>query len=242
MTNLQDFLGFLTELKAKANLTLQGLPPLEQFEASSELAYCFRALQRQANELVEFTETINKSMTEVAAKLGAEAVAEAVTAGNYIAKTDHEAALSAARIAVEKDVRNTITAEQVGRDKVASRRQQIITDKILPAVAAERLSDTVLGADDYLGSAAKVGSRIKLFGDLGVTAETAGEVIAEVASIPLDADGEAIFTQRLQFVTAAATASKKMPVVPAPVVPINPLMPGAGGVPAETAGFRRNLL
>lgn len=213
MDPLQQFLDFITQLKTQANATLKSLPPLEQFEASQELSYCFRSLTAQANNLIEFADNATKSLTLMVGKIKDGASAEAksglIASGEFISKADHEAAVAAGKISKETEVRTAIEAESRTRQTVAERRQKLIADKVLPAIAAERLSETVLAADDFAASAGKVAARLKKFADIGITAEKAPSVVGEVAALALDDAGEALLMHRLKFCQEAGASSAR---------------------------------
>ena len=53
------FLASVAKIKDQANAALAGLPPLEQHEASSEISYGIRSLQRYGAELATQAESLN---------------------------------------------------------------------------------------------------------------------------------------------------------------------------------------
>lgn len=234
---LQQLTTFITDLKAKANAALAGLPPLEQFEASAELAYCFRSLTRQANELMQFADLMNQQMTEAAAKIATRVTAEAQTAlkasGEYLAKVDHDAAVTAAANAREAEVRQAIQEAAASASLLQSRRKQLVDTKVMPAAAAERLPDTVLTGDDFIANANKVVARLEKLKPFGITAESAPDVVGEVASIPLDAEGDVVLSQRLKLVESAATAQRRTAPVANPLALPNAQTPAAATSDAQ---------
>lgn len=237
MDPLQQFLDFINQLKATANATLKGRPPLEQFEASSELSYCFRSLTAQANNLIEFADNSTKKLTSMVESIKTGAAAETklqlVKDGEFISKADHEAAVTAGKLAAEKDARAAFDAEVKVKDTVAQRRKKLIDDKVLPAVAAERLSDTVLSGEDFMAKAAAVAGRLKKFTDLGITAEKAPTLIGDVAAIPLDAAGDETMTMRLKICQEAGATASRTPAAGAGGG--NPLAGAAAAATAEAA-------
>lgn len=219
---LAAFLSAIQGIKDQANAMLRGLPPLEQFEASAEISYGIRALQRYGNELVQNADNLTSKMSEFATRAeealanGALGKAEASLLEKkdadgkpvYVKATDANAALTAALLAKEKEVRGAVTAEMETKTRIAERRTKLVTDKTIPAVAAAKLSDELLGAENCDASVAKVKDRIGRLGKLGLTEQNCEQLVSQAASLPLDEAGEAQFSASLSVCEAAVKASR----------------------------------
>ncbi len=213
---LAAFLVSIHSIKDQANAMLAGLPPLEQFEASADLSYGIRSLQRYGNELVAAADNISSKVSGFAAQatetITAEANAKAqevlLAAGEFIKKVDAEAAQGLALQGMEKQMRETFTAERVAETKVKTKRAALVAGKTLPLVVAEALPDALLGGETVDADVVKIGARLKKLTDMGLTAEGAPKVFAEVAGISLDDAGEAIFNTRIETIQEARGTTK----------------------------------
>lgn len=249
---LQAFLDLIKDMKAQANATLKAMPPIEQFQASQELAWCFESLQRQGNSLVEFAENLSKQIGEVANKITSTATAEAKTtllaSGELISKADHDAAVTAAANTRETEVRGAIASDAEKFKLLIVRRDKLVSDKVLPAIAAERMPVVQLEGDGYLANAELVKGRLAKLIPFGITPETAAEAVAEIASIPLGEDGEKIFQGRFKLIESACSASRKATGGGGQLNPLASPAPGAAAAASAEAGggdkptVRRNLL
>ena len=236
------FLASIAKIKDQANAALAGLPPLEQHEASSEISYGIRSLQRYGAELATQAESLNgmvdKFNTDVLTRLTAEAALSAETAllatGDYVKKADAEAALSAAVDEANRGTRAAITAEQELIARIAAKRADLIASKTLPAVTAEKLSDTLLSAATADADISKIKDRCVALNQIGVTAEQAPAIFEELAGIPVSAEGDAAFASRLVTVTQLAKPK------PTPASGLNPA--AGGGSRAADAPTRNRFL
>ena len=237
---LAAFLASIQGIKNQANAMLAGLPPLEQFEAASDISFGIRSLQRYGADLVENAENLAGQMNDFAAQVNAQAAATAAASaetallatGGYVKKADAEAALSAAVEEAKRGTRAAITAEQETAARIAAKRAELVTSKLLPAVTAEKLSDALLTGATADADIAKIQTRCGQLGEIGVTAEAAPAIFEELAGIPVTAEGDALFAGRLVTVRQLAA------VKPRPNAAINPAA-GAGG---KGAGEGRSLL
>jgi len=234
---LQSFKAFCAELKARANAVLGTLPPIEQHEATSEIAYGIRTLTSCANQLQENATNFEAKLGEFAQKAEASALekaaatAEAVllakktedgTAPLYIKQSDHQTALTAALLAKENEVRTAVQAELNQKAQITEKRKQLVTAKTLPAVAAEAIPDSVLASADADAQIAKIGTRVVRLQKLGLTPENAAASFAQAASLGLDEAGEASFGASIQIAETAVKGSVR-------TGPINPAMGGGSG-------------
>ena len=227
---MDELLQAIANLRNQVNAMLTGLPPLEQFEAASDMAYGIRSLTTYGNSLVEMANNLTTKMTAYAEKAKSDALVTAeatvkeklIADGVVVLKVDSEASVQTAISQAQTDTRALIVAEMAAREKITQRRAALVTDKKLPQVAAEKISDAVLGADDHEAQIARVVARVDKLQKLGLTAEKAGTVFAEMAGLPTDEGGESEFTRRYTAIEATAAAFRGT----APAV--NPLA-GAGG-------------
>lgn len=211
---LASFIAGVAALKAQANTVLAGLPPLEQHEATSEIAYGIRSLQRYGNELVATAENLEKQMggfvaqAEVAMTAEVTAKAEEVllAAGNFIKKVDAEAAQVLALAEKEKTMRDTFTAEAAAVTKIKDKRAALVSTKEVALIVAEALPDALLAADDVDAKIGLVKARLTKLTGLGLTPELAPKVFAEVAGLSLDAAGDATFASRFDTIQEARGA------------------------------------
>ena len=220
------FSQFLVDLRAQINAVLQGMPPLEQFEASAELSYGLRSLQNTAASLMEMAEGLGAQMTKYTAalKTGAEAVAETalIAKGEYVKKTDAETAQTAAVAAKEAEVKASLQTAQTEQTEGEARRTKLVADKITTAVVAGALPIEFFKVDGYEGRIVKLAARLKKLTDAKLVAEP---FVAEMVAIPLDDAGDKTFEARVTSVkslisvtatrgsggSAAASASLALP-------------------------------
>lgn len=208
---LAAFLAAIAGIKDQANAMLAGLPPLEQFEASADISYGIRSLQRYGNELVAAADNLSGKVkgfvTQSTETITAEAKAKAqevlLAAGEFIKKVDAEAAQGLVLAAKEKELRDSFTAERQKETVVKAKRAKLVADKTVPLVVAEMLSDAVLGGEKADEDIAAINLRLKKLTDLGLTAEVAPKVFAEIAGISLDAAGDTLFDTRYESIKEA---------------------------------------
>jgi len=212
---LAAFIAAIAGIKDQANAMLAGLPPIEQFEATSDIAYGIRSLQRYGNELVQTANNLSSKVAGFAAEATTLITAEAkgkaqedlLALGEFIKKVDAEAAQGLVLAAKETELRTAFTAERQLEKTVKDKRAKLVADKVMPLVVAEMISDAVLGDEKADDKVAAIGARLKKLTDLGLTAESAPKVFAEVAGIPLDAAGDAIFNTRFDTIQEARGAA-----------------------------------
>lgn len=211
----------LSGFKTRCNELLKGLPPIEQVEASQELAWGLRNLHSTLKYQEEQCVNIEAKLSEYENKLKAEVettvetrLAEKLTAGEYVTKDQATAAATSAADARETTVRNEIQL-------ITTRRKELCTavdDKtpaILSAEAVSLLPDSLLKGETYKADAVKVADRLKALSDLGVTT---GGLVATAARLSVDAAGDTQFADQLSGVRQVADAVKgeKKPGNPAP--------------------------
>jgi ElaB/YqjD/DUF883 family membrane-anchored ribosome-binding protein len=223
---------------------LAGLPPLEQYEAAQELSYGLRSLQSYGKQLASQAENLKSSIQATLAKMkekyssSAQANAQAalLATGDYVKKSDHEAAINAALDTKTKELRSAFEAEAALKETVSKRRAEIRAGfSDLPAEAAEKISNAisaeVLGADNYKESVDAIKARIGKVREIGLDPAKAADFTAEVAALPLGEEGDKTVAARCEQVkqligaattkaatatassgAASATASRQIPV------------------------------
>ena len=132
-----------------------------------------------------------------------------------------------------RGTRAAITAEQEVVTRIATKRAELISSKTLPAVTAEKLSDTLLSAETADADISKIKDRCAALNQIGVTAEQAPAIFEELAGIPVSAEGDAAFASRLVTVQLAKPKA-------APVSVLNPA--AGGGSRAAEAPTRNRFL
>lgn len=234
----EGFQQQIAEMKARVNAMLAGLPPLEQFEAASEMAYGIRTLQRSAADLVEMHDVLTQRATKFAesVKVTAELAAEAklLEGGEYLKKTDAEAAATTAADQREQTVRAAIAQEATEKAEITGRREKLVTDKVVTATVAASIPDDFFKTDGFEDRLVKLTARLGK-----ITAEKLAHsepFMAEMVALPLDEAGETNFTARLNsaksLVSATASRGNAGGTIPAK----KPSLAGAGDAGAAAEG------
>lgn len=191
----------------KCNAAIKDLPPLEQVEAASELGYGLRALKYAAQNIQDNFDSLNSKISAMAEKFKtavdakakelAETLAtekatvllqEKLSSGEYMKKSDAEAAAEAKANTRETEVRAQIQT-------LATRRAEIAA--IIPAELASRLSDALVMADNYKESAGKVKGRLDKLTEIKASVPSLQQ---EAASLALDEKGDAEFENRVKLI------------------------------------------
>lgn len=204
---IAEILALLKTSRQTLDQTLAGLPPIAQFEATSEAACILRQMNSSATWLKEQFGVFDGYMAQLKTKypeaLNAAADLKAgemlntkLSAGEYIKKTDADAAQQVAVSAAETTLRNTIK-------KVSDRRAALVTGEgAIPVAVAGLLSDETLLADDFKVRASKAAERTKKLSDLGVEVPA---VLAEAANFGIDDAGEKAFGAKFELFNSIAT-------------------------------------
>jgi cell division protein FtsB len=222
----EGFAEAIRNLEAQINAMLGGLPPLEQYEAASELSYGMRCLRNSAANLITMSSSLSEAVKAYAAKVAsqAEASAEAklLEKGDYIKKTDSEAAVKAAAELKEKEVKDGIEAADAAKTKVLAARAKLVEDKTCTLAVANALPPDFFKEEGYADRVAKLTARLKKLTDDKLTAD---EFVAEMAALPLDEAGDKIFESRVKSVKSLVASSASRG---AGGTQTNPLAVGAG--------------
>lgn len=205
---MEQFLQFLVDLRAKVNAQLAALPPLEQFEAASQLSWPFKQLMEYgknlSDTLQEFQGKLDQYNSDTAQKLRGDVQAELLKEGVVLLKADAETAANAARERGIQEERTRHQAELAEAQTIKDRRAQVVQDKVIPAVLAERLGDDVFKGDNFMATVQKIAGRALDISKLGLAPDGANAALAEMASIPADEAGDAVFAQRLATIQQIA--------------------------------------
>jgi len=192
----------LAGLRTRANEALKGLPPLEQSESSSELAYGIRCMERVTRDLEGVMGGVEEQLSAIESlraseeeRVKAEIRSELLSSGEYIAKADSEAAVETAEQAKETALRGEFQREQETAKTIADR-QSALREK-LPTGVVDKLPTEVLSSESFDTDRVKLEERFKKCSDLGIKSEG---FLAEVAGLALDAAGDAAFDARLEVV------------------------------------------
>jgi hypothetical protein len=208
--NPDTFAQSIESLRSQVNAMLDGLPPLEQFEVTPELAYAFRCLTTSAANFLELSESIKATAARYAASVKAKADQDAETAllgkGEHIKKTDADAAATKAADDRETAVRASIADEAKADGEVTARRTKLVTDKVLPQLAAEALPKEFFKTEGYEDRVAKLTARV---GKLTAKKLTAEPFVAEMVQIPLDEAGDKIFDSRVTAVESLSSSAAR---------------------------------
>lgn len=222
----ESFLNTVKQLHDQVNSMLAGLPPLEQFEASSELSYGLRCLRNSALNFVEMAAALDGVVKQYAAKITsqAEAAAEAklLEKGEYVKKTDSEAAVQAAGEKKEKEVKDALEAENTAKTKVVAARAKLVEDKTCTQAVADALPADFFKDEGYADRVTKLTARLKKLTDEKLTAD---EFVAEMAALPLDEAGDKTFDARVKSVKSLVASSSSRAGSGSQA---NPLAVGAG--------------
>lgn len=213
---IQKLQSLIVSARQSFNQAIKAMPPIEQFEASSEVSYLLRQMKGSGDYLKETFESFDTQLVSLQAKVdeyitsqvaaGVETTLQARLAdGSLIKKDDAEANLQAALQVREATVRAEIK-------KIRDRRAELATGEgaITPEVAS-LLSDAALAADDFKVRATKAATRVKELNDLGITIP---HVLAEAANLPADEAGDAAFTDRAAAFRAVAAKHGTPPPAP----------------------------
>jgi hypothetical protein len=196
-----SFADMVNQLRDQVNAMLAGLPPLEQFDASQELAYAFRCLTQSAANFLEVSEAIKSSASRLAksvqAKAEQEAEAKLLQAGEFVKKVDADAAATAAADKREQDVKGKLEAAATAKREGDARRQKLIDDKVLSANVTAALPEEFFAADGYDARVAKLTARVKTLTEKTLNAE---EFMADVLALPTDENGDKTFEARVKSV------------------------------------------
>jgi hypothetical protein len=196
---IQKIQSLITSARASLNQTLTALPPIEQFEAASEITGILRTAKYSVDYMSESLQTFDAQMAQLQAKISehvtgqvADGVASGIqaqlAAGELVKKDDAEASLQAALQVRESSVRAEIK-------KIQDRRGELTAGEgAIPMEVAVLLSDETLAADDFKVRASKAADRVKELTELGVSVP---RVLCESANLPLDEAGEAAHSERM---------------------------------------------
>lgn len=215
----------LNSFKTRCNDIVKRLPPIEQFEASSEIVHGIRCLTMYCAEVAGIAENLEAKAQEYEGKLAAEVseqLQQKLSAGEYLTKDDAIAASERAAADRESSVRQEIAT-------IDSRRKELTTPAsagakpVIPAELASHLTVELLKADDYRERAGKIAGRLNEIASLGMSLPS---LQAEACSLPLDDAGQSAFTGRLKTVREVREAGGGSTVNPNPF-----LTGGAGGKP-----------
>jgi len=203
------FAGMIKALRDQVNAMRAGLPPLEQFETASDLSFGLRSLQNSAANLLDMAEGLADLVTQYSQELTttAEQSAEAdlIAKGEYIKKTDSEAAVKAAAEAKEKEVKDALQAETKVKERVVAARAKLVEDKVCTEAVAARLPDDFFKEEGYTDRVAKITARLKVLADNKINHSE--EFVTEMAAIPLDAAGDQVFDNRVKAVKGLVATS-----------------------------------
>lgn len=204
----ETFSAAISQLRDQINGMLAGLPPLEQYEAASELSYGMRALRNSAANLVTLAGSLEESVKQYATKLTtqAEQTAEAklLEKGEFVKKTDAQTATNTAVEAKEKEVRAAVENDKKEVARVTAARAKLVTDKICSEPVANALSVEFFKQDGYGDRVAKLTARMKKLADNKLTAD---EFVQEMAALPMDDAGDQTFESRVKSVQSLVSQS-----------------------------------
>ncbi len=181
------------------NQTLSALPPIEQLEATSEAAGILRHMKSSASylketfgafeaKMSEYKASIQKEIEDASELLASTKLEAKLSGGEYIKKSDADAAQQVA-------VQGAETALRASMKKITDRRKEITEGEGAVSVEiASLLSDETLAADDYKLRASKAGARCKTLTDLGVAVPA---VLSETANLGIDEAGEKLAADKI---------------------------------------------
>jgi len=229
---IQQLFQALSALKTRCNDIVKNLPPIEQYEASSELVWPIRSMTTYCKELAEQATSLESKVAEYETKMTQEVeqragvlLQEKLSGGEYVSKADAKTAAETAANSREQNVRQEIAT-------VATRRTELTTPAkagekpLIPVELASSLSPELLLAADYRERAGQVATRLQEIAKLGVKMPLG--LSQEACSMALDETGNAAFNARLATIKEVAElASGK----PSNGTPENPFLtpPPAGG-------------
>lgn len=208
----EKFMNDIGDLRTQINTLLAGLPPLEQYEAASEMSYGIRGLQRMAADFVELADGFRNNVQKFTTKVKATAVLEAETAllakGDYVKKTDATAAQEAAVTAAKLEVKTELQTEQTATAEGETRRAKLVEDKVVTATVAAAIPIEFFKADGFEDRKTKLTARLGKVAEAKLTAEA---FLAEMVAIPVDEAGDKIFNARLESAKSLVSATASRP-------------------------------
>jgi hypothetical protein len=243
----------IQELKTKANAALSGMLPLDQYNGSKEVSYALNTLtwvQKEVEDMLKSVEDITvKYAPEVKAAAEAllpEMITARIAAGEFVAKADSEAAISAAELRGRQTAEAAFQLREQEAATIASRRLEIVTAH--GAEVAASVSDEALKGEGFDDFKTELSRRVNSLGAIGVTAATKKTAFADIAcGIPFDETGKTAFDTRLESIkelvgpvkpgTATAAASAQRPTVPGSGQPTAPARVSETAPQAPTCAF-----
>jgi hypothetical protein len=205
----ETFADMVKALRDQVNSMLAGLPPLEQYEAASDLSFGMRALQNSAANLIQLATGLEDAVKQYATKLTGEAEQKAeaklLEKGEYVKKTDAETAQQTALTAKEKEIKDGIESASKEKERVTAARTKLVEAKVCSKAAAEALSADFFKEEGYNDRLTKLTARLKVLVDNKISHSDA--FVAEMVGIPLDAEGDKTFEARVNSVKSLVGSS-----------------------------------
>lgn len=223
----------IQEIKTKSNAALAGMLPLDQYE-SKEVSYAVNTLEWVQKEV----EGMQKNVADVAAKYDPEVkaaaeamlpalLAEKVAAGEYIAKSNVEAAVAAAEIKGRETAEAAYQLREQEAATIAARRKEIETSHGVEVAAS--IPDDVIQGENFEGVKTEVARRVAALQEIGVTAakEQTRNAFGQIAcGHAFDEEGNSKFDAHVGAIKSLVPASGTTPPT---------RIPGSGPAPAAQA-------
>lgn len=215
----------IQELKTKAESAFSGLGPADQHEGAPGVGYASSALQWVTNKadamLQQITDLEAKFDPEVqaaAAALLPALLAEKVTAGEYIAKSDVEAAVAAAKQEATQAAEAAFQAREEQVATITARRSEIETAHGTE-VAASVSADSLTG-EGFESLKTELGRRVTALSEIGVTAAANKDAFAKIAcGHSFDEDGGKAFDENVTLIKGLVPKGSAQAAASAPKVP-----------------------
>lgn len=204
----------IEEVRVRANAAIKDLPPLEQVEAANEVGWAIRMLASAGKDLatmcesikIKVKDTLSKYTDSTAQAAAANAEQAILAGGEYIKKSDHEAALNLAVSNKETELRNAFQAERQRDELIKTRRSELLGLKELPESAVSAISAEALAGEDYKDQYGKLKDRYNKLTVLGLDPVKGAGFVAEIMGYPLSEEGDGKVQARIQEITSLASA------------------------------------
>ncbi len=247
------------DLVTKFNSAMKKAEPLEQFEAGSvgrgllnEIDWAIERMTRSGEEIASTLNNAGKFLSgfesksgetpemtatrfleEFTKKAAADTIAAEISEKKIVLFTDHENALTAAKeesataakTAAEADFDAKLTAIKL----VTDRRTAAVTR--IGELAAARLTDEQLAADDFETAITALESRNTKLKEANITAESRPKFYADLISKP----DEESFTAGLDMILEAAGGKLAPVTAAAPAKPTGPVISPGGAAPLSSS-------
>lgn len=213
---LKKFLETLSTIKGRMAGVGDSLPPDAEIERGSVLAYGKRAIENCNREIGDTLNDLEKLLTE-ASELATEdgtisdevrekVKQELLESGDLVTKADAQAATEAAVAGKETEIRDQLRKEADEKAELNARRDKLGED--IPKDVRGAIPEDALSGDQFEANSAKIAKRFQQLKELNISANS---VLLEVASLKVDADGDAAYDKKVEQLKELMAGSGSTP-------------------------------